>query len=384
MKIPFKFTLLVIFLLFHFSTYAQKHNLQPGWCRYAKPGKGKAMNESASAQCKVCDAEREKEKKDKEIADKASADRLAIKNKEDKLASEAKFKQQSKDNKERNKVTEVFVKMPKSSTVASAPSKKMADKKAVAPGKMIYMTRNSFGTFRNSLTDEELTPAVPFPFYAVEGTYMEDGTISRNNFPANYGVIQLDKTIDSQNHPATANFYQATSYKVHDLVDSKLNRIFNSDSIARIVHFYGNWFLISYDFAKIDWITHSFGAVKFYNVKTKESIAIPEKSYRQAIELATFRFHGMDNQPVARNYRYFKGSYEGDGADGKKTHARSACEETLDNIVGGADKWKAFIAVKPFKSKSDRSIDGYVYYCNANEKIVKIKVTNDDLTKLRG
>ncbi|WP_316838993.1 hypothetical protein [Pedobacter gandavensis] len=384
MKHAFKFTLILAFMLITFSTYAQKHNLQPGWCKYAKNGKGTARDESASAQCKVCDAEREKEKKDKAIADKANSERLALKWKADKIAADAKHKEKMKKANEDNKSTEVFVTMPKTSAVAANP-KKPVEKKPMVPGKMVYMTASSGdAAFRNAVTKEDLLLAAGLPYWAVEGTYMEDGTISRNNFPANYGVVQMKNSVTAPSHPFFEYASNAGSYKPYDLVNSQFKRVFNSDSISRIVHFYGNWFLVSYGFSKVDWFTHSFGAVKLYNVKTKESVPIPEKSYRQAVEMVAFKYHGLENEAIARNYRYFKGSYEGDGIDGKKARERSACEKTFDNIVGGPDKWKAFVAVKPFKSKQDINVEGYVYYCDVNEKIVKVRISDDDLRKIRG
>ena len=299
MKHAFKSALIIVFVLISFSTYAQKHNMKPCWCKYAKKGKGTSRDESASAECKACAAETEKERKKIAKTFELNPERDELNKKANKLASEARLKETIKKSNERNKVTEVAVTMPKPLAPAP-PIKKPVETKAPAAEKIIYM------------------------------------------------------------------------------------RVFNSDSISNIVHFYGNWFMVSSGFANFNWSTNSFGSVKLYNVKTKESVPIPEKSYRHAVEMATFNYHGSENRPVARNYRFFKGSYQGDGSDGKKVHERSPCETTFDNIIGGPDKWKAFVAVKPYKSKQDRDVQGYIYYCDANEKIVKVKVTIEDLRSLRG
>ena len=384
MKHAFKSALIIAFVLISFSTYAQKHNMKPGWCKYAKKGKGTSRDESASAECKACAAETEKERKKIAKTFELNPERDELNKKANKLASEARLKETIKKSNERNKVTEVAVTMPK--PLAPAPAiKKPVETKAPAAEKIIYMTA-SWGKvpFKNAMTEEDITTATELKFVAVEGTYMEDGTISRNNFPANLGVIQLEQQVKAPNHPYFEIHPNSASYKPYDLVDAQLKRVFNSDSISNIVHFYGNWFMVSSGFANFNWSTNSFGSVKLYNVKTKESVPIPEKSYRHAVEMATFNYHGLENRPVARNYRFFKGSYQGDGSDGKKVQERSPCETTFDNIIGGPDKWKAFVAVKPYKSKQDRDVQGYIYYCDANEKIVKVKVTIEDLRSLRG
>lgn len=384
MKKLFKSLLILAFILASAHTYAQTHNKKAGWCKYAKNGKGTARDESASAMCQACIAEDAKEKKQLEIDAKARAEKTVLKNKADQLASDAKYKQTMKDNKERQKVTEVFVTMPKPSAPAKVAAKKSPEKKVGTPSKMIYMTANlGSSNFRNAITDEVLQGPATFPFKSIEGTYMEEGNLSRNNFPANFGVIELDKTVNVGDHPAMEYFSNADSYKVKDLVDPEFKRFFNSDSISSIVHFYGNWFLISSGFTKRDWVTHSHGAVKLFNVKTRESVPIPEKSFRQSVDMPTFNFHGLKNQPVARNYRFFKGTYEGDGSDGKKVNDRSACEKTFDALTGGPDKWKAFVTVTPYKNKQDRDVQGYAYYCDANEKIVKIKLSQQDFYNLR-
>ena len=93
MKHAFKSALIIAFVLISFSTYAQKHNMKPGWCKYAKKGKGTSRDESAFAECKACAAETEKERKKIAKTFELNPERDELNKKANKLASEARLKE---------------------------------------------------------------------------------------------------------------------------------------------------------------------------------------------------------------------------------------------------------------------------------------------------
>ena len=54
----------------------------------------------------------------------------------------------------------------------------------------------------------------------------------------------------------------------------------------------------------------------------------------------------------------------------------------MKNKLGGEEKWKAFIIVNPISSKSDINFDRYIYYCDQNNKIIKMKITANEARSL--
>lgn len=114
--------MICLFLAIGVAVRAQSHNMNPGWCRYAKKIKGSAKDESASAQCQACVNDNKKERAAKAAEDKRKYDAAVAKAAADKRASEIAYKKEQEERAARNKVTEVFVTMPSSSLSNASPS----------------------------------------------------------------------------------------------------------------------------------------------------------------------------------------------------------------------------------------------------------------------
>lgn len=107
------------------ATRAQSHNMNLGWCKYAKKVRGTAKDESASAQCLACVNDDKKERAAKAAEEKRNYEASVIKAQQMRAAAIADKKKLDQEVAARNKVTEVFVTMPSSSlSGASSSSKK--------------------------------------------------------------------------------------------------------------------------------------------------------------------------------------------------------------------------------------------------------------------
>lgn len=383
-----KILLFLMTLLFAvMKVNAQTHNMNPGWCKYAKKEKGQAKDESASAECQVCKKENEKERIARAAEDKRRTAEATARGNAKKREEDAAFKKKQAERDEKSKVTEVAVVMPKSSSTVnniSTNSKKQVATQKVVKNQVsgIFMRAMSYGEgFVNAKkTDENIILKDRDSRYKeTEGTFFVDGCGIQYGFPANVGIVTLNNEIRVAEPLATE--LNTSSYYVHDLIDVNEKRTFNSDQISSIEHFYGNWFLIGYNVNKYGYVVYSYAGAKLYNVKTKEYIDIPEKTYRNTINLDIIKFHGLE-RVVAKNYRYIYGNYQAESNSCHTFSGLSEAEILMQKKLGGEEKWKAFIVVEPISSRSDINFDRYVYYCDQSDKIVKMKITADEARKL--
>ncbi|MDX6184083.1 hypothetical protein SGQ44_18120 [Flavobacterium sp. Fl-77] len=278
-------------------------------------------------------------------------------------------------------MTEVFVTIPKSKVVNKPTQTGVVKKMNTTEGNKIYMSDLNYGQgFKNGITDSKIIfyDAQTSPYLDTYGAVMNECGVLEG-FPANVGIVKLKKKASAQE--PMASFFNKQEYNVFDLIDVNEKRFFNSDRIALIEHFYGNWFVIGYDFYDGSY-QNKLGQAKLYNVKTKQFIDIAEKDYNNVVSLGYYGFHGITSF-IIQNYRFIHGSYQSLNTECYKLPSLSNSEIFMEKKLGGQDKWKAFIVVDPTPSKSSRNYNRFVYYCDANDRIIKLELTMDEAIELR-
>ncbi|HRA73805.1 MAG TPA: hypothetical protein PLB11_13405, partial [Flavobacterium sp.] len=358
--------------------YSQGHQSGGKWCC---PVLGTRCDGVGTYLCPLCEKNQKKEKEAKAAEDKRRTDAAYAKAEADKRTREIARKKEQQELAEKNKSTEVFVTMPKA--VSSPKNNSAKNEKQVVPQKVvkkpeseIFMRAMNYGEgFWNAKNLDEtviLKKERDSWYRGAEGAMFNDGCGIQFGFPPNIGIVTFNNEI--QVAEPFASELNTSSYYVQDLIDRNEKRIFNSDRIASIEHFYGNWFLIGYDVEKYFYVSYTYASAKLYNVKTKEYVDISEKSYSNTISLSNIKFHGRESV-VAPNYRYIFNVYQAENNSCYTFSRLSSSEVLMKNKLGGEEKWKAFIIVNPISSKSDINFDRYIYYCDQNNKIIKMKIT---------
>lgn len=258
---------------------AQAHNMQPGWCKYAKKAKGQAKDESESAVCQVCRKENEKEKTARAAEDKRRNDVAVAKGKADKAASDLAYKKTQAEIAAKNKVTEVHVTMPKTTATETKKTEPPVKKKPVKLGKDIQLyagwgmgmfTHNSrTNFFLNEINDTVLKSNDYLETYAV---WREN----KNNFPKNIGIVLLKETNKISN---------GRELNVADIIDLKGKRYFNDNTISTIFHLADDYFVVCKSPTIPEWRSYGnnytgYENVEIYNLKTKKSIKLDKDAGR--------------------------------------------------------------------------------------------------------
>jgi hypothetical protein len=380
-----KSLLIIVMLFIGTISFAQSHNTATGSnCKYAK---NRCTNMEGCPQCAACNTDDKKEKEAK-VAE--------VKKRNDKIWADAKIKKDAEQKAYRDKLAadEVKRKAESGNVVINGQSenkikKVVSEKKTIIAknnGSGRYLSINANGSFMDAITKENLPYNNSLKYRSIQSVIIDQDSISRNKFPKNTAVVILEEEVSQENNK---NYYSGgtpSTYYVSDLVDENQQRLLNSNSICHIEHFYGDWFLIGYNFinGKLG-IGLDFETAKLYNRKTKVYIEIIEKSYNDLVPIWMIRGHGRE-RIVNDNYHYMKGLYDKYYLDygGKiREYDRSDADLLLDSKLGGTDKWKAFLSVHPVRSKSDRSNDVIIYYLDISDKIQKLTISKDDSWKLR-
>lgn len=341
---------------------------------------------SEKLSCPACEVTEKKEKTARAAEDKRRNIAAVEKANAEKSAQEAAFKKKQTERDEKSKVTEVAVIAPKSGSSSNNNLTKNKTQVITQKGvkkqlNEVFMRAMSYGQgFVNAKTDENIILKDNDSRYKkVEGTFFNDGCGIQFGFPPNTGIVTFNSEIRVA-EPLSTDL-SSVSYYVQDLIDVNEKRTFNSDQVSSINHFYGNWFLIGYNVNKYGYVIVSFASAKLYNVKTKEYVNISEKTYFNTTQLDIIKFHGIEGV-VAKNYRYIYNIYQSEKNSCYTSIDLSEPEIFMQKKLGGEEKWKALIIVNPISSKSDINFDRYVYYCDQNDNIVKMKITAEEARQM--
>lgn len=342
---------------------AQAHDNSRGACKLFK---NKAIEEGAS--CPGCVAKDKKEQAARDVVNKKRQDIATAKANAERLAKETAYKKEMAERKAKEKVTEVKVVMPKTSKPVSASTKKTPMKASVKKDE-ILMISNRYGGFEN-VNGDVIIPKDAF-FETFGAMYYDN--INRYDFPKGVGIVALNDKMDQSRHPAYNN--KVSTYNVMDLIDSKSQRYFNSDAICLISHFFGDWFLIGYDYQEFNGPFNSvkLGGAKLFNIRNKKEFTLPVSPFDNGVYLkhANYEYLATVNleKVLYKNPDYISGTYVSTNKD-RRLH-----EKLLDISTGGSENWKAFISlsVSPSRSQTESRI---IYLSNADE-IKEITITNE-------
>jgi uncharacterized Zn finger protein (UPF0148 family) len=275
--------------------YSQGHQSGGKWCC---PFLGTRCDGVGTYLCPACAKTEKAEREAKATEDKRRAVAHAEKVKSDKIARDLAYKKQQKELAEKNKSTEVFVTMPKSTAIKNT----TPDKKTESKG----MVRNYFytqiKTINNQSIDDMYFRYQEFSNYFLInnekkftnnefktciGVYTNE-YLKYSNFPPNIGIVVLNESFTDRH---------GKSIQISDLIDSKGNRILNDNSISIIIHFADDYFIAfrgmysSVGTSNERRFFADSGEPFIYNLKTKQKILIP----RYTIDGTEMRWYEFDN-----------------------------------------------------------------------------------------
>jgi len=252
-----------------------------------------------------------------------------------------------------------------------------ADKKTLPTKQNNISTKGILLISDNNGGFENINGEVVIPkrtFIKTEGAvYYEN--VNRNKFPKNLGIVTLHKEINQDKHVAYAyykyNINRSSNYYVRDLIDNKGKRHFNSDRISFIGHLYGDWFVIGSDFYGRDFYSFHLGNAKLYNLKSKKEFLLPISPYHNAVEINKYD----DYRYSVSNPSYITGSYI------SLSEKKESREILIDNLLGGSDKWKAYIFTSISISKEHT--EHKIFYINSNDEIIELSASREDYYNLK-
>lgn len=270
-----------IFLLFMVQLVnAQSHVSKSEYarfnCRFAPKG---SNNAEGKLVCPACAKEDDDARKKKIADDKAASEAAKIRNARLKAENEIAFKKKREEDAKRNKSTEVYITMPKTTAVEGKKPEPPVKKGPVKLGKDIQLyagwemgmfTHNSrTNFFLNENKDTVLKSNDYLEAYAV---WREN----KNNFPKNIGIVLLKETNRISN---------GREQNVADIVDLKGKRYFNDNTISTIFHLADNYFVVCKSPTLPEWRSYGnnytgYENVEIYNLKTKKSIKLDKDAGR--------------------------------------------------------------------------------------------------------
>lgn len=256
---------------------AQVHDNRGNRCELLrKNGKGTALGEE---ECPACVAKNNKERAAKAAEDKRREAVHAEKIEADNITREIARKKELAEQTEKNKVTEVFVTMPKSTPVKNTTPAKKTEQK-VTQNNYFYTEKDY--NYNQSFSAMTFSPSDPdndkyFIINAKKvftnneykkcvGTYAEN----KYNFPPNVGIVVLNESYTNK---------EGKDVPIYDLIDLKGNRILNDNSISMILHFADDYFILFTNILYSSYGTNTYQLPKdseafIFNLKTKEKYPI--------------------------------------------------------------------------------------------------------------
>jgi hypothetical protein len=362
-----KYILLCLFIAASFVAKAQSHISTGKYaCDLVPSSRG-----TEKYTCPACTKIREAKRLAKLAADKKEKGLAAEKAKTDKTANAAAGKKQQQEIAKKNKVTELGLKMPATGAARTSAKENASTKTTAVKEKEVYMGEMSYGKgFINAKTEENIIfYENDSPYQATKGAFLNDCGAIQWAFPANLGIATLKTTVRTA--APLADELGSYQYAVWDLIDVKQKRTFNSDRISFIGHVYGDWFMVGYDGFKNDQLFPQAGELRLYNVKTKEYVDVPEKSFSNAVTLSV---RASRPELVNRNYKYMNGNYHPETTACYHNRELTGPEAFMKDKLGGTEKWKACIVVRQIKVPRG-DVNHIVYYVDANDKIAKLEIT---------
>ena len=175
----------------------------------------------------------------------------------------------------------------------------------------------------------------------------------------------------SEDYVKTETYQSANSYHIKypkgygvaffkngnvDIVDFKGNRLLNDSKITQIYHVINNWFILTYDYKPGVYSANKyFSELKLFNIKTKESMALPGgyiESKRDYIEYFSIMYYNDYDSNIKENTKYYSKLL------------------WISEMLGvGIQDWKVIIRYRTM-DKSD-----YInYYLDINDKVLKPKI----------
>jgi hypothetical protein len=229
--------------------------------------------------CPACQVKIKKEREAKAVEDKRRAVAQAEKNKADQIARQKTLEKEKKENEVKLKASEVYMTMPKSTSVKNTtPSKKTEQKvtqKIYFYTDMDYNYNQSFSKMIYSPNDSEnnsyfiVNNKKVFTnneFKKCVGTYAEN----KYNFPPNVGIVVLNESFTNK---------KGEDVPIYDLIDSKGNRILKDNSVSMILHFVDDYFILFTNIFNSSYETNTYrlpadSEASIFNLKTKEKYPI--------------------------------------------------------------------------------------------------------------
>jgi hypothetical protein len=221
---------------------AQAHDNSKGACRLVK---SRYSVVEPGATCPACVAKDKKEQVARDAENKRRNDAVIAAAKAKQKARELEIIKE-KELAEKNKPKEVFVTMPKNTTVKNT----IPDKKTESKG----VVKNYFYTENNDINNQSISDMIiryqkisnyflinnekkftNNEFKACIGGLWKHRDKNDFNFPPNVGIVVLNESFKDKN---------GKSIQISDLIDLKGNRILNDNSISTIIHFSDEYFII--------------------------------------------------------------------------------------------------------------------------------------------
>jgi len=314
--------------------------------------------------CPACEAVEKKEELAKKVENKRRGDIAKAKAEADKIANEIASKKELAEQIEKNKVTEVFVKMPKTDIVEQKIENKKTEPQILGNrfmsggGSYFYIENDDNSTSKIIPATDALALEIKKSY----GTWKVKGkSVARFLHPAETGVILYE---------SKAEYCNGWYIHYYDIVDFDLKPLFSDKSIHHIEHFYENWFLIGYypcesykGSSNIAW----FKSLKLYNVKTKKFIDVnidDTFDYLRLHDTHSLNHDGIGD--LVFHNRFFESGEYNTESENFSDMKHGGYELLIDNLAGGNDRWKAAVCISVNKSLND------YYY-----KIYMIKDNNE-------
>ncbi|WP_339660810.1 hypothetical protein [uncultured Polaribacter sp.] len=344
--------ILTLLLLVNTIAFAQEHNM--GAAFNCKLKKGNFNTESYP--CPACAANDKKEK---------DAKNAEIKRRNDKIIADAKAKKETDDKAYRDKLAADKLKEGAGNVLINAQKKavnedliKINKSEIIDNSNLKYMVSDGASKFHDGkgVYIKSNNPNYKFPNNTF-GTHKIEGTsIANYLYPAETGIVSYNGVQNEYCNDQNTLYY--------DIVDYKLNTLFNDESIHYIEHFYENWFLIGYlpcnNYEKEYW-SIKLMSIKLYNVKTKKFNEIKIENPFIELSLTDNKGKSSDGKLVFHNCFYKTGEYNklnrpigSPGYD--NTEIKHGYYELLfDKLSGGNNMWKsgALIRIKKSSNKED-------------------------------
>jgi len=261
---------------------AQAHDNSRRACRLFKN-----IAQEEGAICPGCQADYKKEQAARDAENKRRNDVVKAKAEAAEKVREIARKKEQAEREANNKVTKVFVTMPKSTSIKTAAPDKTTQPKEIVKNyfyaenddiniRSITDMYNPTGSRGEKASDHFIINNekrfINNEFKACIGSLVRNIPKEEYNFPPNVGIVVLNESFTDKN---------GNNLQISDLIDPKGNRILNDNSISTIIHFADDNFIAfrgkpdkSWGYNYVRFFRYA-GDAFIYNLKTKQKHPIP-------------------------------------------------------------------------------------------------------------